>query len=263
MSATKDRINTFIQYKDLLSELVSKNLKLKYRRSFLGYIWSVLNPLLIMIIMTVVFSNMFGNDTIKNFPVYLFTGRMIFDFMLNSTNQCMDSILANSSLIKKIYIPKYIFPLSRVISSLIDLIFDMGALLIVMLFTKAQFTLYFLLFPVVLVQVFVFCLGLGLFLAQANVFFRDIKYIHNAITTAWTYLCCIFYSVDALPEWLQKIVKWLNPLYFYIAQFRSIINDGTMFSMKYFALGCLSGILMLLIGLLSFKRSQDKFILYI
>lgn len=263
MAATRDRINTFIKYKDLLRELVAKNLKLKYRRSFLGYVWSILNPLLIMIIMALVFSNMFGNRNIINFPVYLFCGRMIYDFMMTSTNQAMDSILGNAALLKKIYIPKYIFPLARVLSSLIDLVFSMGALLIVMIFTGAQFSWYFLLFPVVIIQLFIFCLGLGMFLAQANVFFRDMTYIYKAVTTAWMYLCCLFYPITSLPDWLQALVRWCNPLYFYISQFRSIIHECTMFDMRMFWMGWAAAFLMLGIGMLSFKKSQDKFILYI
>ena len=123
MSATRDRINTFFKYKDLLRELVVRDVKLKYRRSFLGYVWSILNPLLIMLVMTLVFSQMFQRG-IENFPVYLLTGQALFDFMNNATHMSMYSVLDNGALIKKIYVPKYIFTLSKVTSSLIDLIFN-------------------------------------------------------------------------------------------------------------------------------------------
>ena len=108
MRAWIDRINVFMKYKDLLIQLVSRDIKLKYRRSFLGYLWSVLNPLFVMIIMTIVFSTMFSRN-IENFPVYLFTGKMLFDFMSTSTNQAMTSVTGNAALLKKTYVPKYIF----------------------------------------------------------------------------------------------------------------------------------------------------------
>ena len=112
MNAWQYRIETFWQYKDLLIQLVSRDLKLKYRRSVLGYLWSILNPLFVMIIMTIVFSTMFSRN-IENFPVYLFTGKMLYDFLSTSTRQAMGSVVGNASLLKKTYVPKYIFTLSK------------------------------------------------------------------------------------------------------------------------------------------------------
>ena len=137
MRAWIDRINVFMKYKDLLIQLVSRDIKLKYRRSFLGYLWSVLNPLFVMIIMTIVFSTMFSRN-IENFPVYLFTGKMLFDFMSTSTNQAMTSVTGNAALLKKTYVPKYIFTLSKVTSCMVDLLISFGALFIVMLVTRAR-----------------------------------------------------------------------------------------------------------------------------
>ena len=133
MSVTRDRINTFFRYKDLLRELVVRDVKLKYRRSFLGYVWSILNPLLIMLVMTVVFSTMFQRK-ITNYPVYLITGRTLFEFYSPSTKAAMRSILGNGTLLKKTYVPKYIFPLAKVTSSLVDCFFSLGAMLIVIVF---------------------------------------------------------------------------------------------------------------------------------
>ena len=120
MSTLKFRIRMFIKYKGLIRELVSRDLKLKYRRSFLGYLWSILNPLLVMIVMTVVFSAMFSRN-IENYPVYLLIGRMTFDFMTTSTNQAMNSVTGNAALLKKTYIPKYIFTVAKVTSALVKL----------------------------------------------------------------------------------------------------------------------------------------------
>ncbi len=262
MDALKSTFDTLYKYKDLVIQLVSRDLKLKYRRSFLGYVWSVLNPLLIMIVMTIVFSTMF-HKSIHNFPVYLLTGRTLFEFMTTSTNAAMRSIIANASLIKKTYVPKYIFTLAKVTSCLVDFVLSLGALLIVMIATRAPFTPYFFLFPLVIIQIYIFCLGLGLFLAQANVFFRDMQYIYKAVTTAWMYLSAIFYPITSLPERLQSFIKTYNPLYYYIQQFRDFIYEGQMTEPRVFLMGWVIAFVTLAIGIVTFRRSQDRFILYI
>lgn len=122
---TTARLKNSWQYRDLLKQLVIRDIKLKYRRSFLGYLWSVLNPLLIMLVMTIVFSTMFSRN-IENFPVYLFTGQVLFNFMNNSTHQAIFSITGNSELLKKTYVPKYIFTVSKVTSGLVDFFFSLG-----------------------------------------------------------------------------------------------------------------------------------------
>ena len=255
-------LREFWAYRDLLRLLVSRNIKLKYRRSFLGYVWSVLNPLLIMIVMTIVFSTMFDRN-IENFPVYLFCGQLLFNFMNTSTHQAIFAITGNASLLKKTYVPKYIFVLSKITSGLVDCVFSLGALLIVILVTGAKLSWWALLFPVVFLQLYLFCIGLGLFLAQANVFFRDSQFIYNAVTTAWMYLTPIFYPIDMLPEWVEWCVKHLNPMYFYVGQFRDLVYYGQFPGPAIFAAGCLTALGMLLVGFWSFRRSEDKFILYI
>lgn len=252
----------FWQYKDLLKLLVSRNIKLKYRRSVLGYVWSVLNPLLIMVVMTAVFSTMFSRN-IENFPVYLFCGQLLFNFMNTSTHQAIFSITGNAALLKKTYVPKYIFTVSKITSGMVDLIFSLGALIIVMLVTGARFSWYNLLFPLVVLQLYVFCIGLGLFLAQANVFFRDTQFIYNALTTAWTYLTPIFYPIESLSKELAWAIKHFNPMYFYVGQFRDLIYYNRMPGPMIVLAGCGAAIAMLVLGCWSFSKSQDKFILYI
>lgn len=150
-------------------QLVAKDIKLKYRRSFLGYIWSILNPLMIMGIMVIVFSNMFRWD-IVNYPVYLIIGQTIFSFVSESTNQAMWSITGNAALLKKTYVPKYIFPLSKITSSFVNTLFALGAMLIVFIACRVKFNIYMLFLPVILLEVYVFCSGLGLLLAQVQCF---------------------------------------------------------------------------------------------
>ena len=252
----------FLDYKDLLVQLVTRDLKLKYRRSVLGYLWSVLSPLMIMAVQVVVFSQMFKRD-IPNYPVYLLSGQVLFNFMNQSTHQAIRSILDSASLIKKVYLPKYIFTVSKITSGLIDLVFSLGALAVMIIVTGVGFSWHFLLFPLVLVQLYVFCLGLGLFLAQANVFFRDVQYIYTVVTTAWLYLTPIFYDIEFLPEKLHGVIRWCNPMFYYIDQFRCCVLFHTMPDPWMVLAGCIGALVMLLIGGVSFARKQDDFILYI
>ena len=255
-------IREFWQYNDLLKLLGARDIKLKYRRSFLGYLWSILNPLMIMIVMPIVFSTMF-NGNIENFPVYLFCGQLLFSYMNSSTSQAIFSITGNSALLKKTYVPKYIFTISKITSGTVDLLLSLGALLIVMLVTGTRFAWCALLFPFIILQLYVFCIGLGLFLSQVNVFFRDIQYIYNAVMTAWMYLTPIFYPLEMLPEWLVWCIKHLNPMYFYVGQFRDLIHAGRMPGVTIITAGVVAALVMLILGIWSFSKSEDKFILYI
>lgn len=256
------RINSFYHYRHLLQQLVARDVKLKYRRSFLGYLWSILNPLMIMIIMVAVFSNMFRFD-IENYPVYLIIGQIIFNFVSESTNQAMWSITGNASLLKKTYVPKYIFTLSKVTSSCINTLFSLGAMLIVFVVCGISFNWYMLFIPVIILQVYIFCIGMGMFLSQATVFFRDIQYIYAAFVTAWMYLTPIFYPIQQLPFGLMWAIKHFNPLYFYIAQFRTIVLEQTMPDPWLILHGFAISLLMLTAGTLCFMKNQDRFILYI
>lgn len=256
------RLMTFQRYWPLLLQLVSKDIKLKYRRSFLGYLWSILNPLMIMFIMVVVFSRIF-RGSIENFPAYLIIGQTIFNFVSESTNQALFSITGNAALMKKIYVPKYIFTISKVTSSLINTTFSLGAMIIVFVATKVMPSVFMLLIPVVLLQVYLFSLGLGLFLAQGTVFFRDIQYIYAAVLTAWMYMTPVFYDLNLLPDRLQRIIKYFNPLYCYITQFRVIVLNRTFPDFRYVIYGFAAGFLTLAIGTTVFLKNQDRFILYI
>ncbi|MGE5495703.1 MAG: ABC transporter permease [Burkholderiales bacterium] len=264
MKWIKLRIQGFLQYKELLKQLVSRDIKLKYRRSFLGYLWSVLNPLLIMMVLSFVFAYLFeGKFAVPNFAVYLLTGQVIFNFMSESTSLAIGSITTNAALIKKTYVPKYIFTVSKVTSTLVNFLFSMVALWIVMLVTGVRITLWFLMFPVIIIEVYIFSLGLGLFLAQAAVFFRDIQYIYGVLLTAWMYMTPLFYPIDILHGVIRNVVLYWNPMYYYVKQFRDAVLYGQM-SEPYLIIGGVAfAIVFLALGIITFVRNQDKFILYI
>ena len=251
----------FVKYYDLLIELVLRDIKVKYKRSVLGFAWSILNPLLMMIVMSIVFSTIFRSD-IKNFPMYFITGQVIFSFFSEATNSAMMSIIGNGGLIKKVYIPKYIFPLSKVMFSFSNMIFSLVAVVIVAIATKLPITPAILLFPLPLIYVFVFSLGIGLLLASYAVFFRDLLHLYGIILLIWTYLTPIFYPITILPPNIRLLLKF-NPLYVFISNFREIVLYGNVPSLFSNLLCIAYAILALIIGTLAFRRTKDKFIFYI
>ncbi|AHG87140.1 ABC transporter integral membrane subunit [Bibersteinia trehalosi USDA-ARS-USMARC-190] len=257
-----NEVKQFAQFNELLKQLVLRDVKLKYRRSYLGYLWSILNPLMLMMVLVVVFSNLFRFD-IPNFPLYLISGQVIFSFMVEATNMSVSSITGNASLLKKTYVPKYIFTLSKVGSSLVNLLFSLGALLLVMIFTGADYSWNLLFFPIVLLQVFLFSLGIGLFLAAATVFFRDIQYLWGVFVTMWMYLTPIFYPVTIIPAEYQTLYQYANPMYWFIEQFRDIVLYDKFPQTESIFMGIFTAVAVLVLGIWYFYKKQDEFILYI
>lgn len=257
------KFNRFFSFKELLKQLIIRDIKLKYRRSYLGYLWSILNPLMMMLVLVTIFSNLFSRFDIPNYPLYLISGQIIFSLMTEATNMSVGSILGNASLIKKTYVPKYIFTMSKVGSSLVNTLFSLGALLIVMLATQATFSWTILLAPLVLIQVFIFSLGLGMFLSAAAVFFRDIQYLWGVVISMWLYLTPIFYPINIIPEEYQTIYKSINPMYWYLEQFRDIVLYTRLPDLHSVYMGFSLAFLVLLLGAIYFNKKQDEFILYI
>lgn len=252
-------IHNFIDYKGLLSELIRRDVKIKYRRSVLGMLWSVLNPLGMMIIMTIVFSQVFRGG-VENFPVYLMCGQIIFNFFSESTSMAMGSILGNASLIKKVYLPKYLFPTAKVCSSFVNLLTSFIALAIVMLATRSTINVTILLFILPILYVFFFSLGMGILLSAIVVTFRDTQHFYGILLTGWMYLTPIFYTVDILPNWVRKIVYY-NPLANMVEMLREVVLYGTLPSLKLHLLCGSSCVIVLALGLWVFYKQQDSFIL--
>ncbi len=244
-----------------MRELVVRDIKTRYRRSVLGLLWTLLNPLLMMMILTVVFSTLF-KSSIEHFPVYLLTGQAIFNFFSEATNNAMSSIITGSSLIRKVYIPKYLFVISKIISTLVNLVASFCALLIVMAATGVPITWAILGAILPIIYVFVLATGIGLLLSSIAVFFRDTVHFYGILLTAWMYLTPMFYPVSILPDNIKPFVD-ANPMYNIILCLRSITLDGQMapFSVH---LSCIAwSCAMLILGLSVFYRTQDRFILHI
>lgn len=249
------------RYRPLIRELVVRDLKVKYRRSFLGYVWSLLNPLLMMTVMTLVFSYMFRFD-IPNYPLYLICGQTLFSFFNESTSMAMYSVMQNGALIKKVYIPKYIFPISRVFSSFVTMSFSLVSILIVMLVTQAPFHWTILLFPIPLFLLLIFCCGIGLILSALAVYFRDITHLYSVLTMAWMYLTPIFYPISSIPAEIIPVIE-SNPLTGYITFFRELVLYGTIPQPNLWWSCIGASAFVLIVGLWVFKKLQRNFILHI
>lgn len=252
-------IHNFLAYKQLLKELVSRDVKTKYRRSVLGMLWSVLNPLGMMIIMSIVFSHVFRGN-IQNFPVYLMCGQIIFNFYNEASTVAMGSVLGNASLIKKVYVPKYLFPMSKVCSCFVNLLTSFIALVIVIVATRTPLSWTVILFVLPVAYVFLFSLGMGLLLSALVVTFRDLQHLYGVLITAWMYLTPIFYPVDILPDWVQQLVR-LNPLANIIEMFRDVVMYGIVPSGILQFKCAFSCIVVLVLGFVVFYKQQDTFIL--
>ena len=249
------------KYRFLIKQLVSRDFKAKYKRSILGVFWSFLNPLLNMLVQYIVFSNMFKFN-IPYFPVYLLCGNVVFSYFSESCGMALTSIIGNAGLITKVYVPKYIYPLTRIMSSMINLLISLIPLFVVAIISGLLPTKAYFLLPFPLLCLAMFCLGLGMLLAAAMVFFRDIQFLWGVLTTIWMYLTPIFYPVSALPESVQAVVK-MNPLYFYVTFVRTCVIDGVSPEPVMYAQCAIIGLVMLLIGAFVFKKSQDNFVLYL
>lgn len=260
-SALVKAITAMQKYRFLIKQLVDRDFKAKYKRSVLGVFWSFLNPLLNMAVQYVVFSNLFKFD-IPNFPVYLLCGNVIFSYFSESCGMALTSIVGNASLITKVYVPKYIYPLTRILSSLINLLISMIPLIAVALISGLLPTPAYILALYVFVCLALFCLGMGLLLSAAMVFFRDIQFLWGILTTIWMYLTPIFYPVSALPEAAQRIVM-MNPLYYYVTFVRTCIMDGVSPEPAMYVQCLLYAIAALVTGAWVFKKNQDKFVLYL
>lgn len=255
------QIKTFIQYKSLLWEFVKRDIKLKYRNSTLGILWSMLNPLLVMVVLTFIFSNIFKNS-IPNFPVYCLSGRLLYDFFSQATNQSMVAITSKSSLIKKIYVPRYLYPLSRVLSSFIIFLISLIPLGIIMITTGVPFNKMNILILYPLIALFFIGLGLGLILSALNVFFRDLQHLYSVILLIIMYMSAIFYSPSIInPEYI--FVLMINPIFPVISVFRDCILYGQIISPVNWILCGIYAVIYTIIGIIVFYKTQDKFILHI
>lgn len=275
-SSTKNKIknffDTFWRYRFLLKEIVRKNVKLQYRNSVLGMFWTFLQPLLTTLVLVLVFGGIFGrNDpSVGCYTVYLLCGRLLYEFYTQSTKRAMRSIRNSASVIKKVYVPKYIYPLSNVLSNVVTFLMSLLVLVVMVIYFKVftdeviNITPYALLSVVPILLLIILCTGIGMILATLNVFFKDIEYIYDVFCMLLFYMTPIFYTVKSLGA--NRIVQLglkANPLYSIISMFRDCVLYGTMWNWNHFWYALAFSVITVVIGSLAFWKKQDKFILHI
>lgn len=270
MKAIKNTIANFKRYSFLMSQLILRDFKVKYKRSVLGVVWSLLYPILMMAVMAIVFSNMFKFQVEGiNYLVYLMTGIIMFQYFSEASNSAMVSIVYNFSLINKVYIPKYIFPLAKCLFVGINFLLTLIPWFLVIILTKfglgtypASINIFYLLLPYIFLCLLLFTIGIGFFLSCVSVFLRDVFYIYGIILTIWQYFTPIFYSIEIIPAKL-KIFFEFNPLYQFITAVRTIVLTGHCPSATNLILCGVYALIAVVIGTIVFKKNQDKYIYYI
>ena len=266
-------LKNFHKYRYLLYEIVRKNIKLQYRNSVLGIFWTFLQPFLTTLVLVAVFGGIFGADRkfTTCYPIYLLCGRLIYEFFTQATKRAMRSITNSASVIKKVYVPKYIYPLSNVLANFVTFVISLLVLVCFIVyflfFTEQQPVIsgYVFLAPIPILILLVLAIGIGMILATFSVFFKDVEYIYEVFCMLLFYMTPIFYHADQLKlssSIIDLAIK-ANPLYSITEMFRCCVLYGRMFTMShlYYSLGF--SIAILLIGFLLFYKKQDKFILHI
>lgn len=257
----KNTIITLKKHQFLFEELVKRDFKEKYKRTVLGMAWSILSPLLTLLVLKVIFSHFFG-QRIEHYTIYLFCGNLLFSYFSDSTRTGMGALLSNAEIFSKVNVPKYLFLLSKNISSLINFLLTLCVFFIFVFFEGIPFALKFfaLLYPICCL--IIFNLGIGLILSALFVFFRDIAYLYNVFTMLLMYASAIFYSIETFPEKFQMCF-YLNPVFCNIAYFRSIVLENRIPSLNLHVLCFLHAVIALCIGAFIYKKYNHKFLYYI
>lgn len=251
----------FKKFRFLLFNLITRDLKVKYRKSVLGFLWSLLNPLLMMLVITAVFQNIFRFE-VDFFPIYYLSGSLVFNFMSEATGSSLNSVVDGGPLIKKTYIPKYLFPMEKCLFAFVNMLFNLVAMFIVIFILNMPLTPVALLLPIPLIYVLFFSFGLGTLLASLNVFFRDIGHLYSVIITAWIYLTPIIYPINIIPDWLMPIVK-INPMYYFVDYFRNVVMYNTIPGLMDNLICIAFAVSFFAAGVLIMKLTQKKYMLHL
>lgn len=262
------KLAELIQYRELIWNLVVRDLKVRYKNSFLGILWSLLNPLAMMAVFTVVFTLMMPNNTIRKFPVFVLCALLPWNFFRDSVMVSLGSIVNNSSLIKKVYFPREVLPLSVVVSNLVNFLLALVVLFAMLLAFRVRLTIWALLLPLIILTQLLFVLGLGLMLSTANVFYRDTAMIMDVVMLAWFFVTPIFWDISILPKQrlvlglnlnIHRLTYILNPMASLISTYRVILYHGARPALDFFLRTFVTALLTLFIGYMVFLRYSRVF----
>lgn len=254
-------LQKMMRYQFLFEELVKRDFKKKYKRTVLGMAWSVISPLLTLLVMRFVFGHFFGR-TLEHYTIYIFCGNVIFSYFSEATTQGMTSLMSNAAIFTKVNVPKYLFLFSKNSQALINFGLTLVVLFAFCIFDRIVFTWKMLLLVYPIVMLLLFNIGVGLILSAMFVFFRDIQYLWSVFTMLIMYLSAIFYSIDTFPEAIRNVFL-LNPVYLFIRYFRKIIIDATIPSVWFHLLILADVVIFMGIGALIYKKYNTKFLYYV
>ena len=249
------------KYQFLIEELVKRDFKKKYKRTVLGMLWSILSPLLTLLVMMLVFTQFFGRGT-PHYVIYVFAGNIVYTYFSEATTQGMSSLMGNSHIFTKVNVPKYLFLLSKNVQTLINFGLTLIVFFVFCIFDHITFTwkFVFLLYPIVMLMLF--NIGVGLILSALFVFFRDIQYLWSVFTLLLMYMSAIFYTIDSYSYTVQCAFL-VNPLYLFIRYFRKIVIEATIPTIWYHLLMLADVVIVVGIGALIYKKNNTKFLYYV
>lgn len=248
------------QHQFLLEELIKRDFKKKYKRTYLGMLWSVLSPLLTLLVMRLVFTQFFGRG-LEHYTTYLFCGNLIFSYFSEASSQGMSSLLSNSGIYSKVTVPKYLFIFSKNVQTFINYALTLLVFFLFCIFDGIAFTWKFILLLYPIICLVIFNLGMSFILSALFVFFKDIQYLWSIFTQLLMYMSAIFYTVDSFAPLAQKLFH-LNPLFVYIKYFRLVVIDATIPSIWIHLLAIGYAALAFAIGALIYKKNNHRFLYY-
>jgi ABC-type polysaccharide/polyol phosphate export permease len=256
-----EELKGVLRYKDLIIQLIRRDLVSRYKRSVLGIGWTMLNPLGTMLIMTIVFSRVFSQ--IKSYPVFVLSGLIVWNFFSQTTQHCMSSTLWGSGLFKSIYLPRTSFIISSIGTGIVNFGFSLVPLLLIMLLTKTPIHLSALMLPVDLLLISFFSLGVGLLLSAYSVFFPDIAEMYTIVLMAWMYLSPVIVPEATIGSIMNGLLLKINPLYYLIKLFRLALYDGVFPPLSLVLSAAGISFAMFIIGWLVFTKKSDEFSYYV
>ena len=254
----KERILELVQYRELVRNLVIRDIKLRYRNSVLGFVWCLGNPLLMMAVFTVVFTILMPTN-IPNYPVFILCALLPWNYFNTSIMGAIDSIVGNAHLIKKVYFPREVLPLSIVLANLVNFLLALIVLFAMLFALRVHLTPWALYLPLIIIIQTIFTLGLALIFATLNVFYRDTKIIMEVGMLAWFFLTPIFYRIEDLVPQYARLMYWVNPMASFISWYRIVLYHGTSMEPGFIFRTFVTSVIALVVGYLVFTRYSSVF----
>jgi ABC-type polysaccharide/polyol phosphate export permease len=262
------RLRELIRYRDLIRNLVVSEVKTRYKNSVLGFVWSLLNPLAMMLVFTVVFGFLWPNQQVENFPIYLLCGLLPWNFFSASVVSTINSVVGNGNLIKKVYFPREVLPIATVLAQLVNFLLALCVLFAALLIFRANFSPWLWTLPLIILIQTCFSLGIGLVLSTLHVFYRDTQLVMEVVMLAWFFLTPVFYRASQLPDTyqigsielpVQRIMYILNPMASLINVYRDLLYNGYRTDIDFFIRTTVTALLALGFGYWFFTRYSDRF----